>query len=378
MTSLDAALRGKDTTSQGDLHVSFELGDRSWKLSCGDGVHSPSRYSVNAGDTAAVLECVDKARARCGLDARARVHSCYEAGRDGWWLHRWLREQGIDNIVVDSSSIEVNRRAKRAKTDRLDADKLLALLLRYHRGERRVWSVVHEPTAQEEDARRTHREIARLVHERIAHTNRMSSLLVMHNLRPGRVGGRTWQGWWDGHCMKVPPLLRAEIEREYARLVLAKQQLNALETERRHEVAQGVHPVVAQLARLRAIGPRGAWILDKELFGWRRFANRRELAGCLGLAPTPYASGTSEGEQGISKAGNKRARALLVELAWRWLKFQPDSALSHWFHQCFGSAGKRSRRIGIVALARRLAIALWRYVEHGEIPVGATLKTDAA
>jgi len=205
-----------------------------------------------------------------------------KAGRDGWWLHRWLREQGIDNIVVDSSSIEVNRRAKRAKTDRLDADKLLALLLRYHRGERRVWSVVHEPTAQEEDARRTHREIARLVHERIAHTNRIGSLLVMHNLRPGRIGGRTWQGWWDAHCMQVPPLLRAEIEREYARLVLAKQQLNALETERRHEVAEGAHPVVAQLAKLRAIGPRGAWILDKELFGWRRFANRRELGRLSG------------------------------------------------------------------------------------------------
>jgi transposase len=197
----------------------------------------------------------------------------------------------------------------------------------------------------------------------------------MHNLRPGRIGGRTWQGWWDGHRMQVPPLLRAEIEREYARLVLAKQQLNALETERRHAIAKGAHPVVAQLAKLRAIGPRGAWILDKELFGWRRFANRRELAGCLGLAPTPYASGTSESEQGISKAGNKRARALLVELAWRWLKFQPDSALSRWFQQRFGIAGKRSRRIGIVALARRLAIALWRYVEHSEIPAGATLKT---
>lgn len=375
MTSLDTVLQGKNTTSQGDLHVSFELGDRSWKLSCGDGVRSPSRYSVSAGDQAAVLECMDKARARCGLDPRAKVHSCYEAGRDGWWLHRWLRERGIDNIVVDSSSIEVNRRAKRAKTDRLDADKLLALLLRYHRGERRVWSVVHEPTAQEEDARRTHREIARLVHERIAHTNRIGSLLVMHNLRPGRIGGRTWQAWWDSHCVLVPPLLRGEIEREYARLMLAKQQLNALETERRHEVAEGAHPVVAQLAKLRAIGPRGAWILDKELFGWRRFANRRELAGCLGLAPTPYASGTSEGEQGISKAGNKRARALLVELAWRWLKFQPGSAMSQWFHQRFGIAGKRSRRIGIVALARRLAIALWRYVEHGEIPAGATLKT---
>jgi len=267
MTSLNTVLQGKDTTTQGNLHVSFELGDKSWKLCCSDGTRSPSRYSVNAGDQAMVLDCLQKARARCGLDAQAKVHTCYEAGRDGWWLHRWLREQGIDNIVVDSSSIEVNRRAKRAKTDRLDADKLMALLLRYHRGERRVWSVVREPTAQEEDARRTHREIGRLMHERIAHTNRISSLLVLHNLRPGRVGGLPWDAWWKDHCMQVPPLLRGEIEREYARLMLTKQQLNALELERSHAVAEGAHPVVAPLAKLRAIGPRGAWILDKELFG---------------------------------------------------------------------------------------------------------------
>jgi transposase len=374
MTSLDTVLQGKDTTTEGDLHVSFELGDKSWKLSCGDGVRSPSRYSMNAGDQAAVLNCIAKAKVRCGLGPQAKVHTCYEAGRDGWWLHRWLCEQRIDSIVVDSASIEVNRRAKRAKTDRLDADKLLALLLRYHRGERRVWSVLREPTAQEEDARRTHRELARLMLERTAHTNRISSLLVLHNLRPGRIGGRNWQNWWDGHCALVPPLLRIEIEREIARLALVKEQIRALEATRRQQVAEGTHPVVAQLARLRAIGLKGAWILDKELFGWRRFANRRQLAGCLGLAPTPYASGDAQVEQGISKAGNQRARTLLVELAWRWLTLQPQSALSQWFNQRFGIAGKRSRRVGIVALARRLAIALWRFIEHGQIPAGATLK----
>ncbi len=283
MASLESVLRSENTTAQRELHVSFELGDKSWKLSGSDGVHSASRYSVNAGDQAAVLDCIDKARARCGLDREARVHTCYEAGRDGWWLHRWLREQGVDSIVVDSSSVEVNRRAKRAKTDRLDADKLLALLLRYYGGERRVWSVLHEPTAQEEDARRTHREVARLMHERLTHTNRIGSLLVMHNLRPGRIGGRTWQVWWDSHRLQLPPLLRAEIERENARLALVKQQLNELEAERRHAVAEGAHPMVAKLAKLRGIGPRGAWVLDKELFGWRHFANRRELAGCLVL-----------------------------------------------------------------------------------------------
>ena len=264
-----------------------------------------------------------KARGRCQLAASAPVHSCYEAGRDGWWLHRWLRAQGIDNIVVDSASIEVNRRARRAKTDRLDGDKLLAMLLRHHAGER-VWSVLHEPTADDEDARRAHRELERLMHERIAHTNRIGSLLVLHNLRPQVIiGGRDWAAWWERHGAQVPPLLGAEIERESARLALVKQQIRALETARRQELADDKQPLVAQLARLRAIGPKSAWVLVKELFGWRRFANRRELAGCLGLVPTPYASGDSQIEQGISKAGNRRARALLVELAWKWLSLQP-------------------------------------------------------
>ena len=378
MTTTQTVPHGKDTASQGELYISFELGDRSWKLTFGDGRRGPGRYNLAAGDTSAVLGCVSKARARCGLSAQAKVHSCYEAGRDGWWLHRWLIAQGIDNIVVDAASIEVNRRARRAKTDRLDGDKLLAMLLRHHGGER-VWSVLHEPTPQDEDARRTHRELARLMHERTAHTNRISSLLVLHNLRPRIIiGGRDWAGWWASHCEQVPPVLRVEVERESARLALVKQQIKALEAARRQALDDGKQPLVAQLAQLRAIGPRSAWVLVKELFGWRRFANRRELAGCLGLAPTPYDSGGSQLEQGISKAGNKRARALLVELAWGWLRLQPHSALTQWFNRRFAAGGKRMRRIGIVALARRLAIALWRYLEHGEIPAGATLKPAAA
>ena len=378
MATTQTVLHGKDTATEHELYMSLELGDRSWKLTIGDGRRGPSRYSVAAGDTAAVLDCVAKARARCGVSAEARVHSCYEAGRDGWWLHRWLREHGIDNIVVDSASIEVNRRARRAKTDRLDGDKLLAMLLRHHAGER-VWSVLHEPTPADEDARRAHRELERLMHERTAHANRIGSLLVLHNLRPRIViGGRDWATWWDAHGMQVPPELRAELERESARLALVKQQIKALEAARRQSLEDGKQPMVAQLAKLRAIGPKGAWVLVKELFGWRRFANRRELAGCLGLAPTPYDSGASQVEQGISKAGNKRARALLVELAWGWLRLQPASALTQWFYRRFAAAGTRMRRVGIVALARRLAIALWRYLQHGEIPAGAVLKPTAA
>ena len=172
--------------------------------------------------------------------------------------------------------------------------------------------------------------------------------------------------------------MRAEIERESVRLALVKQQVKAMEAERRQELGGGKQPLVAQLAKLRAIGPNGAWVLVKEVFGWRRFANRRELAGCLGLAPTPYDSGGSQIEQGISKAGNKRARTLLVELAWCWLRLQPDSALTQWFNRRFAGGGKRMRRVGIVALARRLAIALWRYLQDGEIPAGALLKPATA
>jgi transposase len=277
--------------------------------------------------------------------------------------------------VVDSASIEVNRRARRAKTDRLDSDKLLSMLMRYHAGERRLWAVARVPTPEQEDDRRLHRELERLRQEHTAHTNRIRSLLVLHNLRVKYVGGRIWAHWWARQRELLLPGLRAEIDRECERLALARQQIRLLEAQQDHQVQSGSHAGMALLAQLAGIGAGSAWTLIRELFGWRHFRNRREVAGCLGLTPTPYASGNSEVEQGISKCGNKRVRWLMVELAWSWLRFQPDSQLSHWFNQRFGGAGKRLRRIGIVALARRLAVALWRYLEHGEIPAGAILKS---
>jgi transposase len=374
MAKTQAILRIKHTPASGALYMSLELGEKLWKLTCGDGAHSPSRYTADAGDTAAVAERVRRAKARFNLAVDAPVHSCYEAGRDGWWLHRWLVEQGIDNIVVDSASIEVNRRARRAKNDRLDGDKLLAMLLRYCSGETRLWSVLKVPTPAEEDARRLGRERDRLSAECTAHINRIGSLLVMHNLRPGAIGGRAWMAWWASHRQDVPTALSMEIEREAQRLALAKQQMKASDGQRREELTAGRHPIAALLSRLRAIGDTSAWKLDKEFFGWRRFSNRRQVAGCVGMTPTPYDSGGSQVEQGISKAGNKRVRSLLVELAWSWLRYQPDSELSRWYARRFAAAGKRMRRVGIVALARRLVIALWRYVQHGEIPAGAVLK----
>jgi transposase len=374
MNASGTALQGKHTVEASELYMAFELGEKNWKLSLGDGARSPSRYTVAAGDTAALLECIAKAKARCGLAPEASVGSCYEAGRDGFWLHRWLIEHGIDNIVVDSASIEVNRRARRVKTDRLDGDKLLAMLIRYGASERRVGSVVRVPTPEQEDARRAHRELGRLGQERIAHINRIRALLVLNNLRVKYVGGRLWQRWWTGHANELAPCVRAEIERESERLLLVKKQMDTIEAEQRQALAAGTEPQVAGLAQLRGIGVGSGWVLAKELFGWRCFRNRREVAGCLGLTPSPYASGESETEQGISKAGNRRVRTLMVELAWSWLRYQPQSELSKWFNRRFAGGGKRMRRIGIVALARRLAIALWRYLEDGLIPHGAQLK----
>ena len=301
MDAPDTALHGQDTSIIGQLYVAFELGDRSWKLSLGDGVRAPSRCTVAAGDTAAVMTAIARAKVRCHLPADAAVRSCYEAGRDGFWLHRWLTAQGIVNLVVDSASIEVNRRKRRAKTDRLDSDKLLSMLMRYYGGERRVWAVARIPTPEQEDERRLHRELADLRKERTAHSNRIRSLLVLHNLRVEHIGGRAWTHWWAQNAAQLPPGVRTEIEREFERLSLVAKQIKMLEAQQRREVRSGAQPAIAQLSRLAAIGIGSAWTLVKELFGWRQFHNRRELAGCLGLAPTPYASGTSNVEQGISR-----------------------------------------------------------------------------
>jgi transposase len=365
-----------DTSVAGALYMALELSASKWKVAIGDAKRSPAQHALEAGDVMGLLGVIEKAKKRCGLSAGVRVVSCYEAGRDGFWLHRWLLERGIANVVVDSSSIEVNRRARRAKSDGLDVAKLYEMLLRYAGGEKRVWRVVHVPTVEQEDERRLHRELERLKRERNGHANRMRSLAVLHNVRLERVGGRGWGQRLEQLKGRLPVALWREIERESQRLELVEQQLKALERERQEQLEALLEQggPLAALLKLRAIGVQSAWVLVRELFGWRRFANRRELAGCVGLTPSPYNSGTAEREQGISKAGNRRCRALLVEIAWYWLRYQPHSELSQWFARRFAGGGKRMRRIGIVALARRLLVALWRYVEHGVIPPGAQLK----
>jgi len=364
-----------DTSVVRILYMALELSGNKWKVAIADGQRAPSQRSIAAGDTSELLQVVEKAKTRCRLPGVVRVLSCYEAGRDGFWLHRWLLEQGIENVVVDSSSIEVNRRARRAKSDRLDAAKLYEMRIRHSVGEKRLWRVVRVPSVQQEDERRVHRELERLKRERNAHINRMRSLAVLHNVRLGKVGGRGWSERLPQLKEQLPAGLWAEIERESVREQLVCQQMHTLEKSRQEQVKHmSAGPLVA-LLKLRGIGLTSAWLLTRELFGWRGFGNRRQLAGCAGLNPSPYDSGDCQREQGISKAGNRRVRALLVELAWYWLRYQARSALSAWFTRRFAAGGKRMRRIGIVALARRLLIALWRYVEHGVIPEGAQLKS---
>jgi transposase len=357
--------------------MALELSNKTWRVAFSDGAKR-RQVSVLAADLAALAGAVAKAKERFKLPASARVVSCYEAGRDGFWLHRHLVSVGIENQVVDAASIEVSRRLRHVKTDRLDGDRLLAKLIRHHAGERGGWSVLRVPSIEEEDARHLHRELERLKRERLAHRVRIQSLLVTQGVRLTikralglRLGSLTL---WDGRHLPVE--LKAELERERDRLVLVERQIEQLEATRRERLQNPRSEAerrVVHLMRLGAIGPTSAWLLVKEFFGWRAFRNRREVAALAGLVGTPYNSGDSERDQGISKAGNRRVRAMIVEIAWLWLRFQPKSALSQWYQARFAGGGLRMRRIGIVALARKLLIALWRYLEDGVMPQGARL-----
>jgi transposase len=309
-----------------------------------------------------------------------RIVSCFEAGLDGHWLHRWLTEQGVISYEVDPSSIEVSRRARRAKTDRIDLDKLMRAFLAYLRGEPRVCSMVHVPTVEEEDRKRRTRERERLLNERTAHTNRIKALLFGQGVRdvmplkPGFVASLAKMRTGDGR--ELPPQLKEEIVREHERLCLLHKQFLALEAKSKAELrvaAPGsAEAKIVQLVDLKSIGPVGGQQLVNEAF-YRPFNNRRQVGSYFGLAGTPYDSGESRREQGISKAGNWRARKLAIELAWLWLRHQPGSELSLWFHQRVGNMKGRIRRITIVAVARKLMVALWQYLTTGVVPKGAVL-----
>lgn len=370
MVNLKALQDGSLSQSIG-LYIAFELGANKWMVLLGDASGRVSRHQMAAGDMGRLVELLERVRGRFKVAGAARVVSCYEAGRDGFWLHRWLLEHGIENLVVDPASIEVNRRARQRKSDRLDAEKLLAKLRSHFTGERE-WSVARVPSPEQEDLRRLERERDRLVKEQGGHRSRITSLLVLHNIRvvPRALG--KLKGWLKQ--LKLGACLKKELQRELERMELLDRQLKELEKQSASLPAEPGKQQ-RQLQSLRALGTVSATTLVLEMFGWRKFSNRREVAACAGLTPTPYQSGSSHIEQGISKTGNKRLRPALVELSWAWLRYQRQSELSLWYVRRFGSGGKRLRRIGIVALARRLLIALWQFLEHGVVPKGAVLKT---
>jgi len=375
---MTAILQDNDNVTGQVLYMALELSNTKWRLGFSRG-DKQRQVSIEAGDLGALASQMALAKEKLKLDPACGIRSCYEAGRDGFWIHRHLFGQGIDNVVIDSASIEVNRRQRRAKTGSVDVQSLLKLLIRYWGGERKVMSVVRVPSLDEEDQRRLHRERERLLKERGGHSARLKALLIAHGQRleitrdfPARLNAlRSAAGYPLGAD------LIAELRREYERYRLVAEQIKTLEEAQRERVEaapDGATEQIQRLMQLKGIGQQSSWVLTREFFGWRQFKNQRQLGACAGLTPTPYSSGASEREQGISKAGNRRIRSLMVELSWLWLKYQPGSALSRWYRQRYAEGGKRMRRIGIVALARKLLIALWRYLRDGVVPEGAEFK----
>lgn len=373
----------ESTVGPGSLLMAFELGERWWKLGFTTGLgQRPRTRRIAAGAVDVLRAEIVRAKARFGVPAEAAVISCYEAGREGFWLHRYLTAHGVANHVVDSSSIEVNRRARRSKTDHLDLGGLLTLLGRYVAGDQRCWRVVRVPSVGDEDARQLHRTRETLQSDRTRLINRLKATLATLGLRLSvtrdflaRVDRCTLP---DGR--RVPPGARQRLARDWALLEAVEQQLADVDTERAAlpiDLTTCTGRAVAALHKLRAVGPAGAWVLATEIFGWREIRNGRELGALAGLAPAQYQSGEMCRDRGITRAGNAHVRRLMVQLAWGWLRWQRTSALAQWYQARFAGGGPRLRRIGIVALARKLLVALWRYVDQGVLPDGATLKVTA-
>jgi transposase len=358
------------------LYVAFELGKKEWKLAMTSGFGiRPWLRTVASRDWGGVGRAIAQGRARFGLSTAAPVVSCYEAGRDGFWIHRALLGRGVRNRVVDSASIEVNRRARRAKTDRLDALKLVTMLVRVCYGEKRVWSEVCVPTVAEEAARQVSRERTALTQDQTRLVNQMRGWLATWGATlPSRRRGSWWTTVRDWAGAPLPAEVQARLARAEGRLQTLEAQIAELDAQQQAAVTTAAPTsAVRQLVQLKGVATTSAAVLLNEGLVWRAFRNRRQIGGLLGFAPTPYNSGDTERERGISRAGNARLQAISIQLAWNWVRWQPHSALTHWYQANFGK-GKRARRIGIVALARKLVIALWRYVTQGVVPEGARLK----
>lgn len=371
-----AAARHQSITRVGKLYLAFELGWSEWKLAFASAAGEAPRIRTIAGrDLTALAKEIVSAKAKFRLPADVPVVCCYEAGRDGHWLFRYLTAKGFTCHEVDSASIKVDRRQRRAKTDVLDACELLSQLIRFDSGEKKVWRVVRVPSAEDEARRHLHREREDWQTQRTQHSNRIKGLLASQGLE-ANVGPKFLAQLdalrdWEGKPLNEE--LKSRLRRQFEGWQLANRMLKDLVNRQVREIRRSVDPSLDPIRRLvqwKGIGIQGAWLLTREIFGWRRIANVRQVGSIAGLTPTPYRSGDSRREQGISKAGNRRVRAMAIELAWSWLRFQPGSELSKWFRDRFGQ-GSRLRKIGIVAVARKLLVALWKYLEFGEVPKGA-------
>jgi transposase len=368
------------------LFIALELSRKTWLVATfapklGDKI---SIHSVPGGDSERLLEIIGNLRSklqRKGL-SNPRIVSCYEAGYDGFWIHRVLRQNGIENHVLDGASLPVDRRAKHIKTDNTDVRRLLRAIVGYVQGDPQSCRVVRAPSPEDEDARRLHRERQRLVRERTGHISRIKALLMAHGIRALRITDKHWckrlAQMKTGDGRDIPCHLLAEIEREWHRLKLVAEQIRLVEAERdrlvvgKEEIDDRCVEKMRKLVKLRGIGPDFATALTREVF-YKQFDNRRQIASYMGLAPAPYDSGDSRREQGINKAGNARARVAAVQMAWMWLRYQPQSDLAQWYYRRVGKLEGRVRRIMIIALARKLVIALWRYLETGQPPKGAII-----
>jgi len=373
-------------TDLGAIFVSLELSRSTWlitSLSPGGG-EKMSKHTVRSGDVAGLWarfsQLKDKVLVRSGQVVPIIV--IQEAGLDGFWIHRLLQDKQVESHVVDPASIATSRRRRRAKTDKIDGEALVRALLAYKRGEPRVCAMVRAPTPQEEDRRRICRERKTLTAERVEHVNRIKGLLFAQGISDYepllRKRRERLEELRTGDGRLLPEHLKAQIGRELDRLELTLQQIKSVETERDAMLSlsdEGTPAPGAMLMRLKGIGPEFAGVLWSEgLF--RSFSNRRQVAAYAGLAPTPWQSGSVAHEQGVSKAGNPRLRTTMIQLAWLWVRHQPRSILSQWFDQRVQLNGGRVRKVLIVALARKLLIAFWKYVTAGVVLEGA--ETTAA
>jgi transposase len=385
-----------DLTVSGEiLYMAIELSSTEWKLAFADTIaRNPRVRAIRICDIfdvtrSALIKEIAAAKKAFGLPDSCKVVSCYEAGRQGFWVHRCLIAMGIQNFIVEPTSMLVNRKARRAKTDRLDAIGIVKHLMRYAGGDTTACRMIRIPDADHEDARHLTRELHELKGEKTSHTNRIKGLLETQGIALKEVtlnfkANLDTMLTADGRPLSEE--LKARLLREFDRAALVVEHIRELErtqgerlkqaskkTEELLDAREKRAEIAYRLCQLKGIGTVTAWTMSLEIFGWRDIKNRRQLAALAGLVPVPYDSGNSEREQGISKSGRAEFRCLMIEIAWMWLYYQPNSELSKWYRRRFDDGSKRNRKRGIVALARKLLIALGKYVKHGEIPKGCEM-----